>query len=156
MRFVFGILLAFGLLLLLATESGAQTTTTTTATTTTTLKVTPDFPSVAQPNSVQNAVRRIANGQRCNATPCETGPFTVTASDYPGPAIYFDCAGTCVASLVCRLPGSRHDVSIADSGTLTNAGAVKAITAFCPTAYLTMTTCTTCNLSAWIINSRPN
>lgn len=149
--------LAAALVLALATGARAQSTTTTAAptTTTTTLALTPPFPTLSQPSIGSGSLLTLANGQRCNATPCETGPFHITESSYPGPTVFFDCKGTCVAAVVCRLPGSTHDVTLAASGTLTDASAKVALPAFCPFAYLDMTTCTTCNFWAWITNSTP-
>ena len=143
-------------LLALAMPVSAQTTTTAPATTTTTLALTPPFPTLNQPSIGSGSVLTLANGQRCNATPCETGPFHVTGSEYPGPTMYFDCKGTCVAAVVCRLPGMTHDVTLAASGTLTDASAKVAVPAFCPSAYLQITTCTACNFWAWAVNAKPN
>lgn len=138
-------------LVLLGGVASAQTTTTTT-----TLQVAPPFPPLSQPQTSGGRTLQLAKANRCNTTPCDTGPFSIMVSQYPGPAVYFDCAGTCVASIVCRMPGSLHDVSLAASGTLTDAAGVQPIARFCPRAYLSITTCTTCNLSAWLVNAMQN
>lgn len=148
------LLVAVFLVGLCASGAVAQTTSSTTTTTSTSLPQVP-FPTFDQGSIGLGPAQTLtlATGQRCNVPPCVTTPFRIMESSYPGPVLYVECDGTCVADVVCRLDAFQYDVSLAASGSLTNSATSKPL-AFCPRAVFRVTTCTLCNVRAALINSR--
>ncbi len=113
---------ALATLLLLAGVAAAQTTTTSTTL--------PTFPTVSQPHAITWGEFDVMTGQSCAGATCETPTFSAIG---PRAVLFVDCAGTCQVKLQCRVPGFFHDVLIADSGSLTDASTVVALSAPCHT-----------------------
>lgn len=142
------------LLLVAASRAPATTTTTSTSTTSTTTTTTtstlPTFPTVRQPTTITWGEHDLITGQTCpNGITCETPVFSLMASDTP--VLWVDMAGTGRVKLQCRLPGFRHDIEVADSGSLTDAGKVVVLTAPCHWIVAQLSACSgTCKARAHV------